>query len=144
MENKINYSVQQGNAGELILTSNGAMAVCPYKSPFYMVQPNQNRIGLNGQQPAMQLTQIPCSTVCPLADFKTDDEGGIYTVDCGHKTKEFRIELAKRKPEQPKQEEGQKTADEAEPKAEKEGKETHNQHHQAKIIKIQKPESDQQ
>ena len=63
------YTVKKGQQQEDVLQIDGKQSVCPFSAPI----PFQGNMG------QIQIMRMPCSTLCPLAQY----QDGKYYLDCG-------------------------------------------------------------
>jgi len=90
----MNYSVRKTTNGEIMLFVNGNSSRCPFTPPMVVPNPLTQR---------MDISIMPCSTACPLADFKENEWNGVYKTNCSGKEIEHFIELDSDKKEDDKE-----------------------------------------
>lgn len=73
------YSIKKGQQNEFNLFVDGTQSICPYVQP----------IPMQGNMGQVQLHRLPCTNVCPLADYNGID---MWTVCCGGEKRSFRVE----------------------------------------------------
>jgi hypothetical protein len=65
-----NYSVKKGQQEEYNLFVDETQSICPFVQP----------IPMQGNMGQVQLHRLPCTSVCPLAEFNGID---LWTLHCG-------------------------------------------------------------
>lgn len=75
------YTLKEGNSKEKVLMINGTMSRCPFTPPIGL--PDKYTGGVN-------ITMIPCSTMCPHAQI-IDDGGLKYVTKCTGRENQFEI-----------------------------------------------------
>lgn len=73
------YTIKKGQQNEFNLYVDGTQSICPFVQP----------IPMQGNMGQVQLHRLPCTSVCPLADYNGID---MWTVGCGGEKRSFKVE----------------------------------------------------
>jgi hypothetical protein len=73
------YEVKKGQQGDSILFIDGMQSACPYVQP----------IPMQGNMGQIQIMRLPCTSICPLAEYDNKDT---WKIKCGTTLNIYKIE----------------------------------------------------